>query len=185
MHAVLHQRNMRMHLVAAVLVALVGGGVQLGLAEKVTLIFCVMLIFFAEMLNSALEQLVDLAIQEFDEKAKLAKDMAAAGVLVLAIGTVVIFAAILVHDAPTIFADPAAIERQALWGMPFVVCVGALMHEQRRPAWVDVLVAVGGLVLWGNLARWTESEVFLAMNLGLWFVGVNAAWLRRKLPASS
>ena len=44
-----------------ILVGLVGSGIPLGLAEKVTLIFCVLLVFFAEILNSALEQLVDLA----------------------------------------------------------------------------------------------------------------------------
>ncbi|HYI03132.1 diacylglycerol kinase family protein, partial [Hyalangium sp.] len=52
-HTVIHQRNMRVHLVSAVLVGLVGSGIPLGLAEKVTLIFCVLLIFFAEILNSA------------------------------------------------------------------------------------------------------------------------------------
>ena len=97
-HTVVHQRNMRVHLVSAVLVGLVGSGIPLGLAEKVTLIFCVLLIFFAEILNSALEHLVDLAVQQFDEKARLAKDAAAAGVMVLALGTVVIFAALLVHN---------------------------------------------------------------------------------------
>src|SRR5262249_44542275 len=80
-HTVLYQRNMRLHIVAAVLVGLVGSGIPLGLAEKVTLIFCVMLVFFAEILNTALEHLVDLAVQQFDEKARVAKDAAAAGVL--------------------------------------------------------------------------------------------------------
>ena len=78
LYTVRHQRNMRMHLISALLVAQVGQGIPLGLAEKVTMLFCVMLILFAEMLNSALEQLVDLAIQQFDEKAKLTKDIAAA-----------------------------------------------------------------------------------------------------------
>src|SRR5215470_3017560 len=93
-HAVVHQRNMRIHILAGILVGLVGMGIPLGLAEKVTLVFCVLLIFFAEILNSALEQLVDLAVEQLHEKAGLAKDAAAAGVLVLAIGTVVIFCAI-------------------------------------------------------------------------------------------
>lgn len=97
-HAVVHQRNMRMHIIAAILVGLVASAVPFGLAEKAILIFCVTLILFAEMLDSALEQLVDLAIQQFDEKAKLTKDIAAAGVLVLAIGSMVIFAAILMHE---------------------------------------------------------------------------------------
>jgi len=85
---------MKFHVVSAVLVGLVGSGMPLGLAEKVTLIFCIMLVFFAEILNTALEALVDLHTEDFNDLAKVAKDAAAAGVLVLAIGTVVIFAAL-------------------------------------------------------------------------------------------
>jgi diacylglycerol kinase (ATP) len=86
----------------------VGSGLPLGLAEKVTLIFCVLLVFFAEILNSALETLVDLATQEFDEKARVTKDAAAAAVLVLSIGSAVIFAALLVHNWQTVLASGAA-----------------------------------------------------------------------------
>lgn len=179
-HTVVHQRNMRMHLISGLLVGLVGSGIPLGLAEKVTLIFCVLLVLFAEMLNSALEQLVDLAIQQFDEKAKLTKDIAAAAVLVLAIGTVVLFAAVLVHNAEVIFANLPAIQRQVMFGVPLVFLGGALMHERDKPIWVDVLLAICALVLWGIITSWTESEVFSAMTLGLLLVCANAAYARQK-----
>lgn len=178
-YTVVHQRNMRMHMISSLLVGLVGSGIPLGLAEKVTLIFCVLLVLFAEMLNSALEQLVDLAIQQFDEKARLTKDIAAAAVLVLAIGTVVLFAAVLVHNAEVIFKNLPAIERQVLFGVPLVFLGGALMHEQIKPIWLDALFALGALVLWGFLASWTESEVFSAMTLGLLFVCASAAYSRQ------
>ena len=179
-HTVVYQRNMRVHVVSALMVGLVGSGIPLGLAEKVTLIFCVLFVFFAEILNTALEQLVDLAIQQFDEKARLTKDIAAAGVLVLAIGTVVIFAAILVHDASTIFANLEAIERQVAWGGPLVVCGGALMHEAKKPVAVDVVLALAAFGLWCFTATWTESYVFSAMTLGLLFVTANAALVRQR-----
>ncbi len=179
-HTVVHQRNMRMHLISGLLVGLVGSGIPLGLAEKVTLIFCVLLVLFAEMLNSALEQLVDLAIQQFDEKAKLTKDIAAAAVLVLAIGTVVLFAAVLVHNAQTIFANLPAIQRQVIFGVPLVFLGGALMHEQNKPVWLDVLLTIAALVLWGIITTWTESQVFSAMTLGLLVVCANAAYARQK-----
>ncbi|MEW5740744.1 MAG: diacylglycerol kinase family protein [Myxococcota bacterium] len=178
-HTVVHQRNMRMHIISAILVGLVGSGIPLGLAEKVTLIFCVVMILFAEMLNSALEQLVDLAIQQFDEKARLTKDIAAAGVLVLAIGTVVIFAAVLVHNADTIFANVPAIRRQVLWGVPLTFCGGALMHEAKKPIAVDVLFAGGALALWVGTLSWTESQVFSAMTLGMLIVCISAAASRQ------
>lgn len=179
-HTVVHQRNMRMHVVAALLVGQVGAGLALGLAEKVTLIFCVLLVLFAEMLNSALEQLVDLAIQQFDEKARLTKDIAAAGVLVLAIGTVVIFAAILVHNADTIFASAQAIERQAVFGVPITFLGGALMHEAKKPVSVDATLALAAFGLWGFTTTWTESYVFSAMTLGMLFVCANAALVRQR-----
>lgn len=178
-HTVVHQRNMRMHLISGLLVGLVGSGIPLGLAEKVTLIFCVLLVLFAEMLNSALEQLVDLAIQQFDEKAKLTKDIAAAAVLVLAIGTVVLFAAVLVHNAETIFANLPAIQRQVIFGAPLVFLGGALMHEKVKPVWLDVLLAIAAFSLWVVLTSWTESEVFSAMTLGLLFVCASAAYSRQ------
>jgi diacylglycerol kinase (ATP) len=182
-HTVVHQRNMRMHLIAAVMVAQVGSGIRLGLAEKVTLIFCVVLVLFAEMLNSALEQLVDLAIQQFDEKAKLTKDIAAAGVLVLAIGTVVIFAAVLVHNAEVLLASGQAIVRQVEVGAPITFFAGALMHEAKRPRWLDVAMTVGALGLWGYSLSFTESEVFAAMTFGLLVVCANTAWVRQRARA--
>lgn len=179
-HTVVHQRNMRMHIISAILVGMVGSGIPLGLAEKVTLIFCVLLVLFAEMLNSALEQLVDLAIQQFDEKAKLTKDIAAAGVLVLAIGTVVIFAAVLVHNAQTIFENAGAIQRQVVFGVPITFLGGALMHEQKKPKWLDALFALAALGLWGVTVTWTESQVFSAMTLGMLVVCIAAAVSRQR-----
>ncbi|WP_414640772.1 diacylglycerol kinase family protein [Archangium sp.] len=178
-HTVVHQRNMRVHLVSALLVGLVGSGIELGLAEKVTLIFCVLLIFFAEILNSALEHLVDLATRHFDEKARLTKDAAAAGVLVLATGTVVIFAAILVHNWQTVLNSGPRIARQVALGLPLALCVLVLVLPQPRSVWVDRLAFVGGAVLLGALAPRTASSVFTAMNAGLLVVAGAAARQRR------
>ncbi len=166
-HTVVHQRNMQIHVTAAFLVSLVGSGIPLGLAEKVTMVFCVLLVFFAEVLNSALEHLVDLATQEFDDKAKVAKDAAAAGVLVLAFGTVVIFATIIFHNRDTVAAFQAAIARQIALGLPFTACAAALIVKWPRPAWVDALLFVTALVLLGLISRHTYSAVFTAMTVGL------------------
>jgi diacylglycerol kinase (ATP) len=179
-HTLVHQRNMRVHLVSALLVGLVGSGISLGLAEKVTLIFCVLLIFFAEILNSALEHLVDLATRHFDEKARLTKDAAAAGVLVLALGTVVIFAAILVHNWETVASSGPQISRQVALGLPLAACVTSLVLPQPRPAWVDVLAFVTGGVLLGALASRSTSAVFTAMDAGLLVVAGAAARQRRR-----
>ncbi len=179
MHTVVHQRNMRMHIVSALLVGLVGSGIPLGLAEKVTLIFCVLLVLFAEMLNTALEQLVDLAIQQFDEKARLTKDIAAAAVLVLAVGTVVIFAALLVHNASTLMEHLDNIRRQVLIGIPLILCAGALVQNLRRPTWMLVTLGLVSFACWGVSLSWTESTVFSALTLGMLIVCWSAAYTRK------
>ncbi len=178
-HAVLHQRNMRMHVVSAVLVGQVGAGIPLGLAEKVTLIFCVLLVLFAEMLNSALEQLVDLATEQLDEKARLTKDAAAAGVLVLAVGTVVIFAAVLVHNANTILSSGETIRRQVIFGAPLAFFAGALMHESKKPLWLDVLMFAAALAVLAYTVTFSFSYVFSAMTFGMLVVCGHAALARQ------
>ncbi len=182
-YTVMHQRNMRIHIVSGLLVGLVGSGIPLDLSEKVILIFCVLLVFFAEMLNSALEQLVDLAIQQFDEKAKLTKDIAAAGVLVLAIGTVVIFAAIAVHNTQNILNNFPAIGRQVAIGIPLAALAAALIDPRRKPLWLEISLSLAALALWALLSSWTESLVFSAMTLGLLIVCVATAREARKNKA--
>jgi diacylglycerol kinase (ATP) len=182
-HTVVHQPNMRIHVTAAILVSLVGSGIPLGLAEKVTLIFCVLLIFFAEILNSALEHLVDLAVQEVHEHARTTKDAAAAGVLVLAIGTVVIFAAILVHNWETVTSHGPEIRRQVVLGVPLAATAAALMIDRPRPAAVDLGLFLLGCALLAVLARQTQSLVFSSMTLGLLVVAGDSARLRRRLSA--
>jgi len=183
-HTVVYQPNMKVHVISAILVGLVGSGLPLGLAEKVTLIFCVILVFFAEILNSALETLVDLATQEFDEKARVTKDAAAAAVLVLSIGAVVIFAALLVHNWTAVLASGPRIERQVLFGVPLAGCAALLMRDRPRPWIQDGLAFVAGLALCGVLATWTTSVVFTAMTVGLLVLAMAAARERARARAT-
>ena len=183
-HTVVYQPNMKVHVISAILVGLVGSGLPLGLAEKVTLIFCVILVFFAEILNSALETLVDLATQEFDEKARVTKDAAAAAVLVLSIGSAVIFAALLVHNWNAVLASGPRIERQVLFGLPLAACAALLMRDQPRPWIQDALAFAAGLGLCAVLATWTTSAVFTAMTVGLLVLALAAARERARARAT-
>jgi diacylglycerol kinase (ATP) len=189
-HTVVHQRNMRMHVVAAVLVGLVGSGIPLGLAEKVILIFCVLFVFFAEILNSALEALVDLATEQLHEKARITKDAAAAGVLVLALGTVVVFAALLVHHWEVILTHQALIRRQVALGVPLALCTALLVLPGRWPALLDTLVFLVGSALVGFQSLKTTSTVFTALTFGLLVLAYAAArehrpgWGAKKRPGT-
>jgi len=179
-HAVVQQRNMRVHVVSGMMVGLVGSGIPLGIAEKVTLVFCVLLVLFAEILNTALEQLVDLATEKLHERARLAKDAAAAGVLVLALGTVVIFVTLLVHNWDVIAAHGAQIRRQSLLGVPLSTLGAVLMAPRRASARLDALLLVACFGLWAALIPHSRSLVFSAMTAGLLIVAYAAAVKRRR-----
>ncbi len=177
--AVAYQRNMKIHVCSALLVGCVGSGIPLGLPEKVTLVFCVMLVFFAEVVNTALEALVDLHTEDFHDLARTAKDAAAAGVLVLSIGTAVLFAVILVNDWPTVAAHPSEIQRQALFGIPLTLAGSLLTWRRPGPAWIDLPTLGAALTLWFFMAQWSTSPVFSAMLVSLIALQAAAAWQLR------
>ncbi|WP_066915954.1 diacylglycerol kinase family protein [Streptococcus sp. DD12] len=85
------ERNMRKHLVSAVLVLIAGLIFQVSRLEWVALVFCICLVMVMEIINSAIENVVDLASDyHFSMLAKNAKDMAAGAVLVMSAGAAIV-----------------------------------------------------------------------------------------------
>jgi len=84
------ERNFQFHLVAAVAVILVGLFSRLSIIEWILIILCISGMFSLELINSALESVVDLASPEIHDLAKQAKDMSAAAVLVFASASAII-----------------------------------------------------------------------------------------------
>ena len=78
------QRNARIHVVAMVLAAGAGIGVGLSRLEWAILALVIGLVLAAEWFNTATEATVDLITSEQHPLAKIAKDAAAAGVLLTA-----------------------------------------------------------------------------------------------------
>lgn len=98
-HAWRAQPNVRLHLGAAVVVAIAAVALRLPpLAWAVLALACATVIA-AELLNTAIEAVVDLVSPEEHALARQAKDAAAAGVLVAAAGAVVVGAALAVYVA--------------------------------------------------------------------------------------
>jgi diacylglycerol kinase (ATP) len=83
------QHNMYIHVIAALAVILLGFVFQITRLEWMAVVLCIVLVFAAEMLNSAIEVLVDLVSPDWSEKAKYIKDVSAAAVLIIAIGTAI------------------------------------------------------------------------------------------------
>jgi diacylglycerol kinase (ATP) len=83
------QKHMRWHCLCAVAVVMVALFFRITATEFMLLALAVTLVLFAELINTAVEVLVDLVSPEYHPLAKRAKDVAAGGVLVTAIGAVV------------------------------------------------------------------------------------------------
>ena len=99
-HAFRDNRNIRVHTIIAILVLLASFLLGLTKFEKIILLLAVVLVIASEMINTAIEEMVNLITNEHKEEAKAAKDVAAGMVLVSVIGAIIVG---LVIFAPYIF----------------------------------------------------------------------------------
>ena len=89
-YALRTQRNMRLHVVAAVAVLAASLFFRIGRIEFIAIVFSIAFVFVTELANTAIEAAVDVATQSFDPLAKIAKDVAAGAVFVAAINAVIV-----------------------------------------------------------------------------------------------
>ena len=90
-----HQRNMRLHIAAAVVVMVLAFVFDASKLELMALLLAIAFVLIAEMLNTALEAVIDIATSAFHPLAKIAKDIAAGAVLIASANAVVIGAIVL------------------------------------------------------------------------------------------
>jgi diacylglycerol kinase len=94
-HILKSERNARIHLLVATVVFAYCKIRGVSDAELAAIYFAILIVFLAEIVNTALEKTLDLIETDHNPKVKLIKDMAAGAVLVAAAGAVIIGAAIL------------------------------------------------------------------------------------------
>ncbi len=89
-YVIRHERNMSLHFLFAVLVLL--SAIVLGVPQTqwILLCFCVVLVLVTEMINTAVEHLVDLVKDTFHPQARVIKHISAGMVLVSAAGAVIV-----------------------------------------------------------------------------------------------
>lgn len=89
-HAFRSERNMKIHFFIALLVLSAAIFYGLSRIETILLFLAITFVMVAEMFNTAVEAVIDMVQQEYHPLAKIAKNVAAGGVLVTAINAVVI-----------------------------------------------------------------------------------------------
>lgn len=90
LHAAKTQRHLRYHFYSAVAVLVFGYVLGLERTDFLIVSIAVILVLLAEMINTAVEYVVDMISQEHSEKARVAKDVAAGAVLITAFGAAVL-----------------------------------------------------------------------------------------------
>jgi diacylglycerol kinase (ATP) len=84
-----YERNARIHLLFAVLVFVLGVYLNVSDVQLAAIFFAVVLVFLAEVINTAFEKTLDLIDTAHNPRIRIVKDMAAASVLVAATAAVI------------------------------------------------------------------------------------------------
>lgn len=155
------QPHMRVHTVIIALVLLAAWGLGVSKTELLHLVLPMVLVLSAEVLNTAIEEVVDLQVEGYLEKAGTIKDVAAAAVLVAAfyamLAGVMIFATN--ENLQAVFSGSRSIPAKPVLGPLQIVLVGMLLLGV---AVVWIKRATGGrYVLTGGFASGHTALGFL------------------------
>lgn len=103
LHGARNQKHLRYHFFSAAIVLFTSYLLGVSRSEFIIISLAVILVLSAEMLNSAIEAVVDLLSPEYAEKARIAKDIAAGAVLITAFGAAVLGYIVLFPYIKTLF----------------------------------------------------------------------------------
>lgn len=84
------QKNMRIHVLAAIFALGLGIYLRLNPRDLLFLFFAITLVIMAELFNTAIEAAVDLFVKDYHPLARIAKNVAAGAVLVTALNALVV-----------------------------------------------------------------------------------------------
>ena len=105
LHASKTQLHMRYHLYAVILVLILSFLLGIKRGEFLVLIVLAIIVITTEMINTAIEEIVNVLFKEYDEKAKIIKDIAAGAVFITALGAAVTGYIILYRPLKGLFLD--------------------------------------------------------------------------------
>lgn len=89
-YALKFNRNIRIHFVAAILVIIASIVLKVNAFEMGILGVMILLVICTEMINTAIEEVINLLTSEHRVEAKIAKDVSAGMVLLTAMGSIIV-----------------------------------------------------------------------------------------------
>lgn len=136
-HGIKRERNIRFHLCAAVTVLALMSFYEFSSSEKCVIYLCIGGVIAAELMNTAIENAVDIHGKEISPFARAAKDCAAGAVLVMSVCALVcgitLFGDIIVlSEIAEYFAcRPLAIAGAAVWAVLSFLFVFGLKSSEK------------------------------------------------------
>ena len=144
-YAIKNERNMKIHMIIAIMVILISMFLNLTRLELIAIIFAIALVLITELLNTATEHMVNLITEQHHPLAKIIKDMTAGTVLFSSICSAIVgFIIFLKKDILDIFESSMVIKK--ISGFPpyfagiivFLVLFVSLflkgVHQKRVPS---------------------------------------------------
>jgi diacylglycerol kinase (ATP) len=113
LHGAKTQRHLRYHFFSAAFVLFLSYILGLSKSDFVIISLAVILVLSAEMLNTAVEAVVDLLSPQYSEKARIAKDIAAGAVFITAFGAAVVGYIILFPYIKSLFHEGFYVARHS------------------------------------------------------------------------
>jgi diacylglycerol kinase (ATP) len=84
------QRNIKIHFMVAILIIIISFLLKLNTIELLIVFLTIAMVLTAEMINTAIEAVVDMFTQEYHPLARVAKNVAAGAVLISALNAVIV-----------------------------------------------------------------------------------------------
>jgi undecaprenol kinase len=96
-------QNVRIHMIVGLFVVTVSVIVQVTKIEFIFILFSIFFVLITEMVNTAIEEMTNLIVKEHRMEAKIAKDVAAASVLLAALFAIIVGIIILIPRLIALF----------------------------------------------------------------------------------
>ncbi len=181
-HVFKTQASMRIQSVFVVLVLIAAWGFGVDHIELLHLLLPMIMVLVAEVVNTAIEGLIDVQVDGYDERARIIKDVAAAAVLISAIYAVLAGVLIFAHNESFLAfcRFPPEFPSRPHLGPLQIVLIGMLLLAviivwiKRATGWRSFLtggVVSGhtalGFMIAGSIALVTQSPAVSALALAL------------------
>ena len=160
-HVIKTQRNMRIHFLIAVFALLLAIYLNFNRFEILLLCSAITFVFLSEMINTAIEYVVDLVLEDrYHALAQNIKDITAGAVLVASLNAIIVGYLLFSKNIPISFETGFMKLRQSSWHLTFIALISVLA----------VVVIVKTIVHRGEPLRGGMPSGHTALVFAIWMI---------------